>query len=139
MITKTTIFLLSSLLLLAGCQSTGGSREDVSDILDQAAILDGLNMNMGGEARNVAAFTINGWNYIDNRNLVIISRPDEYYLVTFPEPCEQLRTAVNIYFEVRGPAISSSDAVVAVPMLGDGQRCRMDGIYELVPREVVGG
>lgn len=123
-------------LALSGCQSTGGTRNDMDDILEQAAMLESLNMDMGGPARNIPGFMINGWNYVDNENLLVMGGVDEYYLVTFIEPCEELRMAVNIFFEIRGPVINPSDNVIAVPMIGPGQRCPIDQIYEVEPREV---
>lgn len=125
------------ILTLAACQSTGDSRErEMSEILEQAALLEGLNMDMGGPARNIPGFVINGWNYVDNENLVVTGGVDEYYLVTLFEPCEELRLAVNIFFEIRGPVINANDNLIAVPMIGPGRRCPIEEIYEITPREV---
>ena len=123
------VLLFSGLLLLAACAAT--STEQPMSVEEH---LDLMGLQLGeGDAR-IPSYRVNGWNRIDDRNLVIISGVNDHYLVELRAPCPELEFAFGIGFTTTG--IDRLDRFGDIILRGPGgrrERCAIRDIYELTP------
>lgn len=95
-------------------------------------ILADKNYKMGDEIDRIRDYRINGWNYVDDYNVVFQSGPSDHYLLTFSQRCINLRSAHAIAFTKTVGRITRFDEVLVRDGSGlPAEKCMIDRIYRL--------
>lgn len=126
--TISVFFTLLACLLSIAC-ATPAESVNVSDRLME------LGYFIGEENQRVPSHRINGWNRIDDRNLIIRAGVQDRYLVELAGPCFGLNSAFRVGFTTPGRLSRVDrfeDIVVRSPGLGV-ERCPIRNIYTLLP------
>lgn len=112
---------------LVGCT---GAADPGTPIEEQLAR---RNLQLGGVARDIQNSRIDGWNSLDDRNLIVQAGPNTQYLVTLLTYCQGLRGSETVGFSTTGTRVTAFDTLV-VRGAGDIiERCPIDSIHELEP------
>ena len=131
-------------LLLVACQSVESGADNVQDVLAQSPLISGLNLTLGeaernmtliNAERNVAQLDVVGWDYIDDRHLVIDTGIDEFFLVIFQVPCTQAEPAIDIRFQPRDTMLNPGINAILMSPEGRTSACRIETMYHLVPAD----
>ena len=74
------------------------------------------------EIRQLTAFNIHSWIYIDRQNVVLRDGPSKHYLVALNRPCDNLRFARNVAFTSFGRTLRTSDYLIVTDAPGNPER-----------------
>ena len=118
--------------VLAACGSTS-TAPPVSDEEAINAVLDRLEVDCGEVVDNVDDFRINGWQEVNERNLIVEAGVNSYYLLSLSSFCPELNFATRIAMDIRGFRLTRGDTVL-VTSNRMVTRCQIDEITELVDR-----
>lgn len=128
-------FALFLVIGLASCEATGnGSRNEAA--INRA--LDRLEVQRGNVVNSVSNFRINGWQAVNDRNLIVTAGLHDHYLVTLSIPCQDLTYAFNIGIDSRTTALSRGDYIVVNSLHRQLERCPILEITQLVDRDPAG-
>lgn len=90
------------------------------------------NYEIHEEIDRIRDYRINGWNYVDDYNVVFQSGPSDHYLLTFNQRCINLRSAHTIAFTQTVGRVTRFDEVLVRDRTGlPAEKCMIDRIYRL--------
>lgn len=115
-------------LMLIGCAT---AKPAVVPTAQDIAILH--HYELGEEIKEIPNFQMNGWNYINNRALLLPARPGSHYLLMLDRPCPGLSESEAIGFTSNvGRLRAKFDAVVVHTRPESIERkCYIDAIYRV--------
>ncbi len=120
-----TVGLLGAALLI-GCAAPGESP-------DMQLRLAEMGYRIVADDQRVPSFPITGWQWADDRHLVISAGLNNRYMVSLASNCEGLATAFRVGFTTPGGGSRAEhfeDLVLRSPESG-AQRCSIRDIYRL--------
>ena len=135
--TSITAVLMFTLASVAGCsQVTDNESWSARQERQINEALTTMGVVRGEVVNRVSNFTVNGYNAINDRALVITSGVHDHFLVTLMMPCTELNFAFTIGFDTGNRSyISSMDDVLVRPLHERGRfapvRCPINRIYRL--------
>lgn len=116
--------LLSS--VLGGCASSAG-RQTLEQKLAQRGY------TLGKEVRSIKSYTVNGWNYIDDRHVIVDTGPGSRHLLTLYSYCQGLSSAENLGLTSKVASdIDRFEDVILTDTAGLHHRCAIKAVHELV-------
>lgn len=117
--------IVSLLLLLAGCASTGMSREE-----HEQAVNAYIEKNKLPAVDRVSAFRLDSWSELNNRQLLISVSVNRPYLVILRSDCYDLDHSMTIQIHNMGSQLRPKFDAISVPGQIQ-QRCYIEKIYKL--------
>lgn len=117
------------LLVLPGCASAPQDEVTVEDRLAQRGY------QRGEAVRSIQNYRLDGWHFLDSRNLMIETGPRQRYLVQLRVPCPELSTANSIGFTSTAGQLTHFDKIVLEEASGTRRDCIIDQLYRLNPLE----
>lgn len=93
------------------------------------------NLQAGEPVKEILNSRINGWNSLDDRNLIVQTGPGSQYLVSLMTRCNGLRSSENVAFTSTTGRVTSFDALLVEGPGDIVDRCPITSIRELVPTE----
>lgn len=99
--------LLTTITVIAGACATAPQEQPT---IEQK--LGEKNYRIVGEIDRIQDYRIHGWNYIDDYHVIIQGGPSDYYLLTFNQPCLNLRGASTIAFSTTVGRVTTFDKVL---------------------------
>lgn len=121
-----TIGSLALALLLAGCASSGEPPEIRQRLLD-------MGLEAGENNSRIPSYRINGWQSLDDTNLIVTAGVNDRYLVRLSMPCFGLQGAFFIGFTTPAFGLDRFDSVVVRGPGGRRELCPIDDIIRLYP------
>ncbi len=115
------------LLALSGCASPPREEVTVEDRLAQRGY------QRGETVRSIQNYRLDGWHFLDSRNLMIETGPRQRYLVQLRASCPELSTASSIGFTSTAGQLSHFDKIVLEDGSGMRRDCIIDQLYRLKP------
>lgn len=88
---------------------------------------------IGDSAQSVRSYRIDGWSVVDDRHIIINSKPRHGYLLTLGPHCSEARHAYTIGFTTKAGGLSPLDKLVLRGANGFLQQCTIQEIQELNP------
>ena len=116
------------LSILSGCSGTGEAPEANKSVEE---ILAEKNLQIVEEIDKVVAFNVNGWLYVNRRNVVLRDGPSRYYLVELNSSCPNLEFAQTIGFTSFGRVVRKLEFIVVTDAPGRVERCSILKMFEL--------
>ena len=132
-----TAVLVCTLVLAGGCsQVTDNESWSARQERQINETLAEMGVARGEVVNRISNFTVNGFNTINDRALVVTSGVHDHFLVTLMMPCIELNFAFTIGFDTGNRSyISSMDDVLVRPLHDRGRfspvRCPINRIYRL--------
>lgn len=112
------------LFLLAACTTGANNRADMSKYeFDNLQLID-----------SIPNWSLNAWNSIDERSLIVQTSPRRYYLLVLNQPNPELRFAFQIAITSTGRTVRTGFDTVSVPRT-TGIRSSIAKIYLLEDKE----
>lgn len=102
---------------------------------DVSTKLTELGYEQGEVVERVDNYRVNGWNYIDDRHIVIYAGPSKRFLITTLNDCRDLSSAENIGFTSTVNSLSKFDKLVVRGAGGIVQNCPITEIRTLSKTE----
>lgn len=93
--------------------------------------LSELGYEQGAPVDRVEHYRVNGWNYIDDRHIVIYAGPSNRFLITTFSNCSDLSSAENIGFTTTTSAVTKFDKLIVRGAGGIVQNCPITQINAL--------
>lgn len=121
--------LVCSLVVMLGLAACNNTAERPT--VNQRLVAMGLQMGEGN--LSIPSYRINGWNAVDDMNLVVTAGVNDSYLVRLRSPCIELRAAFRIGFST---PMNRLDRFGGIIVRGPGRTrdvCRIQNIYRLYP------
>ena len=120
----------SSLLLavLSACSGAGEAPEADKSVDE---ILAGKNLRIVEEIKQLVAFNIHGWLYVNRKNVVLRDGPSKYYLVELNGPCRNLEFAQEIGFTSFGRVVRKNEFIVVSDASAGVERCSIRKLFRL--------
>lgn len=115
-------------LALTACQGVPGTDWTERQVED---VLEAMRVTVDEEVDNISNFRLNGWNRVNDRNLVVTAGVHDHYLLQLVEPCFGLEYAFRIAVQSRGINLTRFDDVIVNGLHDGPERCRIDRIYKL--------
>ncbi|MCB1671367.1 MAG: DUF6491 family protein [Gammaproteobacteria bacterium] len=117
---------LTLTMILAGCAGDY-ERPDIRERLL------GMGLEMGESDVNIPRYRVNGWNSIDDYNLIITAGVNDRYLVELGTPCQGLRSAFYVGFTTPDFGLGRFDNILVRGMDRRPERCPITNITRLYP------
>lgn len=112
--------------LLAACATTG-DKPTIDQLLQEKGLARGPSVD------RISQYRINGWQALDEQNLILNAGVNDQYLITLRTFCFNLDHAFSIGVTSRMSSVEKSDQIT-VQASGSGREyCSIDEIYELNP------
>ena len=121
-----TVLVALSVILLSAC---AGKAPEEGKSVDE--LLAEKDLRIVEELRQLTAFNIHSWIYIDQQNVVLRDGPNRHYLIELNTPCQNLRFAQNIAFTSFGRTLRNTDYIAVTDGPGNIERCFMKSFYRL--------
>lgn len=102
------------------------SRGETPDTL--TAKLTGLGYEQGEVVERVQNYRVDGWNYLDNKHIVIYAGPSKRFLITTMMDCPDLSWAEHIGFTSTTSALTKFDKLIVRGAGGIVQNCPINEI-----------
>lgn len=118
-------------LLFCGACLTLPSITHAETGADLSAKLDKLGYAQGEAVERVDNYRVNGWNYIDDKHIVIYSGPSTRYLITTLIDCRDLSSAENIGFTSTSNSLTKFDQLIVRGVAGFVKNCPITQIHAL--------
>ena len=97
--------------------------------------LSKLGYEQGEMVDRVDHYRVQGWNYIDDRHIVIYAGPSKRFLITTLIDCRDLSSAENIGFTTTTSSLTKFDKLIVRGVGGIVQDCPITQINALVKTE----
>ena len=111
---------------LGGCASNNPPKTLEQKLADQGYTL-------GGEAREIKSYSVDGWNYIDNTHVIVDTGPGRKYLLTLYSYCQGLDGAENLGLTTSvADNIDRFENVIVRDVAGTHHRCAIKAVHKLV-------
>ena len=121
-----TLLIATGAMMLAAC---AGRAPEEGKSVDE--LLAEKNLRNVEELRQLTAFNIHSWLYIDLQNVVLRDGPNRHYLIALNNPCQNLRFARDIAFTSFGRTLRNTDYIAVTDAPGNIERCFMKKFYRL--------
>lgn len=125
---RLTIFSTLLLVVLSACSGTGEAPE-ANKSVDE--ILAEKNLRIVEEIKQLVAFNVHGWLYVNRKNVVLRDGPNKYYLVELNAPCRNLEFAQTIGFTSFGRVVRKNEFIVVQDAPGMVERCSIRKLFKL--------
>lgn len=102
---------------------------------DVSAKLTELGYEPGEAVDRVDNYRVNGWNYIDNRHIVIYAGPAKRFLITTLNDCQDLSSTEHIGFTSTVNSLTKFDKLIVRSASGIMQNCPITEIRTLSKTE----
>ena len=122
------VFSTVLLALLSACSGSGEAPE-ASQSVDE--ILAGKYLRIVEEIKQLVAFNVHGWLYVNRKNVVLRDGPNKYYLVELNAPCRNLEFAQQIGFTSFGRVVHKNEFIVVSDTPGRVERCSILKLFKL--------
>ena len=119
--------LSSCIALIALCAGVAHAETQAS----AAVRLQKLGYEIGENVEQVRNYRVDGWNYIDDSNIMLYAGPSKRYLITTQVRCNNLGTAENIGFSSTVGYVTKFDKLVVRGPGGMVQNCPINAIKAL--------
>lgn len=122
------VFAILTLLAfaLAGC-ATGNQPQTLEQKLAEQGY------TIGKEVRSIKSYTVNGWNYIDDRHVIVDTGPGSKHLLTLYAYCPGLNSAENLGLTSKvANDIDRFEDVIVSDSAGSHHHCPIKAVHELV-------
>ena len=126
---NTVIRSLAIALGAAALAACAGKAPEEGKTVDE--LLAEKDLRIVEELRQLTAFNIHSWIYVDRQNVVLRDGPSRHYLVALNTPCNNLRFARNIAFTSFGRTLRNTDYLIVTDAPGNAERCFMKSFYRL--------
>lgn len=93
--------------------------------------LQKLGYSIGDDVEQVRNYRVDGWNYIDDNNIMIYAGPGKRYLITTQGHCSDLGSAENIGFSSTVGNVTRFDKLIVRGPGGMVQNCPISAIRAL--------
>jgi hypothetical protein len=90
-----------------------------------------LGYERGEAVEKVQNYRVDGWNYIDDKNILIYAGPSTRYLISTLTSCSDLSSAEHIGFSSTANSLTKFDKIVVRGPGGMIRNCPIDAIYRL--------
>lgn len=108
-------------LYLAGFLFSSITHADANEEL--AAKLTKLGYTEGETIERLANYRVDGWNYVDDRHIVLYVGPSKRFLITTMVDCHDLHGAENIGFTSTASYVTKFDRLIVRDAAGMVQHC----------------
>lgn len=95
----------------------------------------GMGLVLGEGNSRIPSYRINGWNSLDDYNLVIMAGVNDQYLVRLQSPCFNLRSAFFIAFTTPTGRLDRFESII---VRGPGRSREICGIADIIRLHPVG-
>lgn len=96
-----------------------------------ATKLSDLGYAQGDVVERVQNYRVDGWNYLDDKHIVIYAGPSKRFLITTMINCPDLSSAERIGFTSTTNALTKFDKLIVRGAGGIAQNCAIDEIRQL--------
>lgn len=96
----------SAAMIVGACTTAPAERVSVEQKLGEK------DYRIVEEIDRIQDYRIHGWNYIDDHHVIFQGGPSDYYLLTFNQPCLNLRGASTIAFSTTLGRVTTFDKVL---------------------------
>ena len=120
------MLLVGACTLLVACASNA-DRPTVEQILQEKGLVKGESVD------RVYQFRINGWQALDEQNLILEAGVKDQYLITLRSFCLNLEHAFSIGVTSRMSSVAKFDQIIVQEAGGGREYCNIDEIYKLTP------
>lgn len=110
--------------LLAACASNA-DKPTVERLLQEKGLVKGESVD------RVYQFRINGWQALNEQNLILEAGVNDQYLITLRSFCLNLERAFSIGVTSRMSSVAKSDQIIVQEPGGGREHCNIDEIYKL--------
>lgn len=114
---------LMVLLSLTAC-ATGNANLSLEEKLAKR------EYSQGKEVDEVSNYRVDGWNYLDEKHVILNAGPSRNYLISLTIRCTDLRSAEAIGFTSTNTRLTRFDKIVVGTETGE-RSCSIDRIYQL--------
>lgn len=129
------LLVVSFVVMTAACQvQENGESYSLRSEREVAEALDKMGVSKGEVVNNLFNFTVNGFNAINDLNLIVKAGVDDHYLLTLTAPCFNLRYAFSVALVTRSSTVRQFDTVVVNSLHNTAERCSIRQIYQLVDK-----
>lgn len=90
-----------------------------------------LGYAQGATVDRVEHYRVNGWNYIDDRHIVVYAGPSSRFLITTMSDCRDLSSTENIGFTTTTTSLTKFDKLIVRGVDGIMQHCPITQINTL--------
>lgn len=112
--------------LLAACASNA-DRPTVEQLLQEKGLVKGESVT------RISQYRINGWQALDERNLVLNAGVNDQYLITLRTFCFNLDHSFSIGVTSRTSSVEKFDQIIVRESGGGREQCNIDEIFKLNP------
>lgn len=92
--------------------------------------LEKRGYRLGEAVRLVPAFSITGWNYLDEHHIEVDGGPGQVYLVRFVAPCRELAGADRIGYTASAGSFGRAERILVLDV-GRRVECPVGELYKL--------
>ncbi len=117
--------IVTLLILLSGCATSGMSRQEREQAYDDFIVSEKLE-----ELKRITTFRFNGWNDLSDRHLILHVGVNRFYLITLRNDCYDLDRALNIRFNNTGSTLHSKFDSITV-LSDPHMKCFIESIHEI--------
>jgi len=122
---RTVIFVTTS-TLLAAC-ATSADKPTVDQLLQEKGLVRGPSVD------RISQYRINGWQALNEQNLILNAGVNDQYLITLRTFCFNLDHAFSIGVTSRMSSVEKFDQIFVQESGGGREYCNIDEIYKLSP------
>lgn len=90
-----------------------------------------LGYTQGEKIDKIHDYKVDGWNYLDDKHIMIYTGPSQRYLVTLMTTCHDLSTAEHIGFSTTVGQMTKFDKLIVRGPGGIKQDCPITSIHKL--------
>jgi len=90
-----------------------------------------LGYAQGEAVEKVQNYRVDGWNYLDDKHIMIYAGPSTRYLISTMTSCSDLSSAERIGFSSTANSLTKFDKIVVRGVGGIIRNCPIDAIYRL--------
>jgi hypothetical protein len=116
-------------VLLLAALGAGAASAANGNTLQQK--LTRLGYAQGATVDKIQDYKLDGWNYLDDKHIMIYTGPSQRYLVSLMTTCQNLSTAEHIRFSTTVNQLTKFDKLVVGGPGGIKQQCPITGINKL--------
>lgn len=118
--------LVITCILLAACASNF-EKLSVDQILYEKGLVKGESVD------RISQFRINGWQALNEQNLILNAGVNDKYLITLRSFCLNLDHTFSIGVTSRMSSVEKFDQIIVHEMGGGREYCNIDEIHKLYP------
>ena len=119
-------------LSLVACSTGPAEPESLADKLEAR------NYIFGEPVDRISNHRINGWNYIDRRNVIISAGVSDKYLLVLRRDCFNLQSANTLAFTSSAGSLTNFDRLIVSGPGNSVDRCFIQDIYRVERMEPAG-